>query len=305
MKSKHVGKRIISTVNVLVDIAVLFIAMLLLALAGYALWDSKQIYDAADNTNYSIYKPISANDGKSFHELQEINSDVFSWLHIYGTNIDYPVVQGPDNIKYMNNNAEGKYSLSGSIFLDVENSRDFSDFNSILYGHHMEKKKMFGEIGTFVERSVFDSHRYGNLYYDAKDHGVEFFAFVHTDAYDGKIFTSNISEKSRQEYLDRLLAKAINKREINVTTEDHIVLLSTCSSSSTNGRDILVGRITDEVFKDAFTETASNDGEIVSGATGIGDSTKEILKFLQLLFLIIVPLLLILILLDRNRKKHN
>jgi sortase B len=262
MKAEMTGKKAIKAVNSIVNLAVLTIILLLIIFAGYALWDSNQIYEAADKSHYAAYKPTKADEGKSFQELQALNAEVFAWLSVYGTNIDYPVTQGRDNMKYVNTNAEGLYSLSGAIFLDCGNNKDFSDFNNILYGHHMAKKVMFGEIGEFSDKKMFDSHQYGNLYFDEKDHGIEFFAFVHTDAYDGAVFAPGVGEGQQQAYLDGLLAKAIHKRDIGVTTQDRILLLSTCSSSSTNGRDILIGRITEEVYADSTLNSEMNDGSM-------------------------------------------
>lgn len=262
MNAQRVGRIAIKDVNSIINYIVLTIILLLSAFATYALWDSKQIYQAADKSNYTIYKPTVENEGKSFKELQAINEDVFAWLNVYGTNIDYPVTQGPDNSKYINTNAEGNYSLSGAIFLDHENKKDFSDFNNILYGHHMEKNAMFGDVGTFADKDVFDTHKYGSLYYDGKDHGIKFFAFVHTDAYDSSTFTVDIrTEEARQAYLDHLFEKSVYTRDIGVTTNDHIILLSTCSSSSTNGRDILVGIITDRTYEDTTNANANDDTE--------------------------------------------
>jgi len=252
MKAEEIGRKAIRIVDGIVNTAVLTVIILLLAFAGYALWDSNQIHLVAEKSNYAVYKPTAENEGKTFQELQTINPEVFAWLEIYGTSIDYPVTQGADNMKYVNTDAEGRYSLSGAIFLDEANSRDFSDFNSILYGHHMEKRTMFGEIGEFSFRSKFDAYRYGNLYFDGKDHGVEFFAFVRADAYDRGVYAPNVDHPERSAYLDGLYSKAMHKRDIDVTVSHNIVLLSTCSSSSTNGRDILVGRITDGVFENPF-----------------------------------------------------
>ncbi len=250
-----VGRRVIKMVSRLVDFVLLVVILLLLGFAFYALWDAEQLYRAADHLRYAAYKPAAADEGKSFQELQALNAEVFAWLTVYGTNIDYPVAQGEDNMKYVNTNAEGLRALSGSIFLDCGNSNDFTDFNSILYGHHMEKKAMFGPIGDFLGKEMFNTHRYGNLYFGGKNHGLEFFAFLHADAYDHAIFTADIEgETERQALLDDLLARAIHKRDIDVTTGDHIVLLSTCSSGSTNGRDVLVGKITGETYEDPFTQ---------------------------------------------------
>ncbi len=248
------ARRAIKVLSELVDFVLLVVILLLLGFACYALRDTEQLYRAAGRLQYAAYKPAEADAGNnSFRELQALNDDVFAWLTLYGTNIDYPVAQGEDNMKYINTNAEGLYSLSGSVFLDCANSNDFTDFNSILYGHHMENKAMFGPIGDFSDKDMFNTHRYGNLYFNGKDHGIEFFAFLHTNAYDRALFTANITgEKERLALLDDLLARAIHRRTIDVTIEDHIVLLSTCSSGSTNGRDILVGKITTETYEDPF-----------------------------------------------------
>ena len=307
MKAQETGRKIIRAANSTVNIIVLAIILLLLAFAVYALWDSKQIHREADKSQYEIYKPSAADEGKSFAELQAINPEVFAWLTVFGTNIDYPVTQGADNMKYVNTNAEGKYSLSGAIFLDSDNSRDFSDFNSILYGHHMEKKKMFGEIESFSDRNVFDTYKYGNLYFDEKDHGIEFFAFLRTDAYDREIFAPAIKVEKQAEYIDNLLRKAAHTRDIGITAMDHIVLLSTCSSDSTNGRDILIGRITDDTFDDAFAGSASNDGSAQLSESGQSGLYKLPIPW-QLLVLLLILLIIALLVIRKHctrRKKRQ
>jgi len=164
-KAERVGRKAVKAANGIINSTVLTIIILLVSFASYAMWDSGQVYNAASAARYEVYKPGAEDGGKSFGELQAVNPEVCSWLTVYGTNIDYPVTQGEDNMKYVNTNAEGGYSLSGSIFLDSGNSRDFSDFNSIIFGHHMEKQTMFGEIGLFSDKGYFDARPYGNLYY--------------------------------------------------------------------------------------------------------------------------------------------
>ena len=300
MKAIKAGRKTIQVLNSTVNLTVLTIIMLLIAYAGYALWDSNQMYQAADKSHYAKYKPTAENQGKTFNELQALNPEVIAWLSVYGTNIDYPVTQGLDNIKYVNTNAEGLYSLSGSIFLDYENSKIFNDFNSILYGHHMDKSVMFGEIGEFSDKKMFESHRYGNLYFDGKDYGIEFFAFIHTSADDSDVFNSGVSEKDRKEYLDNLLIIAMYTRDISITIEDQIVLLSTCSSNSTNGRDILVGRITDELYENPFLNKQTNDGKEQS-ADVLGGLVKEI----HLINIILTALLIVLITVIIYRRKNR
>ena len=102
---------------------------------------------------------------KSFEELQKINPDIIGWIRINETNVNYPLLQAEDDDTYMNTDAEGKYSLSGSIFLHCANKPDFSDFNNMIYGHHMEKHMMFGDVGLFADKEYFDEHPYGNLFF--------------------------------------------------------------------------------------------------------------------------------------------
>jgi len=288
MKAEEVGRTIIKVVNGIVNIAVLTIILVLLALAGYALWDSKQLYGEADKSQYEIYKPSEIDEGKSFEELKAINPEVIAWLTVYGTHIDYPVTQGEDNLKYVNTSAEGQYSLSGAIFLDKDNSRDFTDFNSILYGHHMDKSEMFGDIGCFADREMFESHHYGNLFFGGKNYGIEFFDFIQADAYDTEVFTANVQGKEQQlEYIINLYELSVNQRDgIDLATLDRIVLLSTCSSCSTNGRDILIGRITDEVYEDPYLDMEENIFE-----SPVKKNLKDEVREIPLLLLMLIMLL--------------
>ena len=118
---------------------------------------------------------------------------------------------------------------------------------------------MFGSIGEFAAADFFESHRYGSLYYLGQPHGLEFFAFVHADAYDSSIFLAeDMAQNERMSYLNHLLSLASHVRtDVAVSEGDHIVLLSTCSSASTNGRDILIGKIGSLVFTNPFEEATS------------------------------------------------
>jgi len=302
-------KKAIRLISSSVDIAILTIILLILTIGCYAMWDSEQVSSAASAARYEIYKPTEENQGLTFLELQAINPDVFAWLTVYGTNIDYPVVQGRDNQQYINTNAEGRYSLSGAIFLDSAASRDFTDFSSIIYGHHMEKQAMFGEIGTFAQKSFFDARQYGSLYYGGREYGLEFFYFIHTDAYDNTIYKRRITQREDKDaYLKRLSEAAINTRALDVTADDRIVLLSTCSNTSTNGRDILVGRISDELFENPFDTGDMDLGNTaaVDRITGIWGKTPLWLKVTVITVpAVLLPAILPGIINDRKRKSRK
>ena len=305
-----IGKKAIWLAHGVINTFLLIIILLLLVFACYAIWDSNQVHRDANSARYEKFKPTVENAGASFDELRAINPDVFAWLTVYGTHIDYPVVQGKDNLRYVNTDVLGNYSLSGAIFLDYLNSPDFSDFNNILYGHHMEKMTMFGEIGQFADKSYFDARKYGRLYYGGQEHGLEFFAIVHTDAYNNAVFRPNVKgEDAQQKYLDMLLEMAIHIREeVTVTTEDRIVLLSTCSETTTNGRDMLLARITDEVYSDTFIQKAVITKYLpissIDELPGLFENSSLGMKAIMLMIpLLLIILIIVVVRAFRQRKR--
>lgn len=239
-------KKVIYILDNIVNILIILFFLPILLYGIYTVWDSKQIYNNADSSLYETYRP-SSEDKLSFEELQKINPEVFGWLAIKDTNINYPLVQTSNNSKYVNTNVKGEFSLSGSLFLDSRNQKNFSDINNIIYGHNMEKKAMFGELKDFGDKEFFEKHKYGELYYEDKWHKIEFFAFLHADAYDYVLYNTGLyGIDDYKMYLEYVKRKAEHFRNLPFQPEDHFVALSTCSSNSTNGRNILIGRITDK-----------------------------------------------------------
>lgn len=297
---KKIAKFIVKGIDHMVNLIALLLVLMTMFLSCYMLWDSNQVYQAADAKNYETYIPTEKHT-KSFEELQKINPDVIGWIRVNDTNINYPLLQTDDDDTYMNTDAEGKYSLSGAIFLHCGNKPDFSDFNNIIYGHHMEKEKMFGDIGNFMDETYFDEHPYGNLFFDGKDHGIEFYALMQVDAYNETIF--NVcpdTSEAKQAYLLEIIDNALYKRELNITEDDHLVLLTTCTSDMTNGRNVLVGRLTDQVYPEK--EKAKNLG---TGIDQLKDMITNVPVIIWMILIIIVLLLLNRQIGKKGRKKHE
>lgn len=239
-------QKVIHGISALVDTLIVLFFVPILLYGAYAIWDSGRIYQQADASVYESYKPTQE-QALSFEELKSINSEVIGWLTIAGTQIDYPLVQGEYNSKYVNTDVKGNFSLSGSIFLDCRNKADFSDLNNVVYGHHMEKREMFGELENFAQQTFFQEHPYGSLYHDGQWYQVAFFAFVPADAYDPILFDAQLqSEEDGQAYLDYIKEHAQNFRECDMDSTDSYLALSTCADTSTNGRYLLIGRISEE-----------------------------------------------------------
>jgi sortase B len=223
--------------------------------SAYALWDNWLIYHGAGvDSDLLKYKPSltgGADSDLTLADLLEINPDVCAWLTVDDTNIDYPVVQGKTNLEYINKDVYGEYSLSGSVFLDCRNTNDFSDSYSLLYAHHMEGKVMFGELPEFQEEEYFRTHTSGTLSTLDRNYSIAWFACIYTDAYDDYIFQingANMSQEKKEKLLSYLKEKAVQYRELeNLTSDDQLLALSTCSDMTTNGRVVLFGRMTEIV----------------------------------------------------------
>ena len=234
----HTSKRIVRTLSRTVDNAVLLTLLVCLMFAAYALWDTHQMLAAADANNYQTYKP-SAEETKSFEDLRAMNNDVIGWLTIYDTTIDYPVLRSPSsNDDYLSKNPEGEWEGSGSLFLDHHNKADFSDYNTIIFGHHMAGPAMFGQLDEFLNKDFFDKHEYANLFYSenglqmvqnngtaglqyefvnyqGRNHGVQIFAMIQADGHDSAIYNvPSIRIEAKQATLQKIADYAIMVRNL-------------------------------------------------------------------------------------------
>jgi sortase B len=234
----------------ILDTVLAFLLIVALLFGGFGLWDTWNIYQNAKLDNdLMMYKPPAHSDpsepNPSLEELQKINPDVIAWLTVDGTSIDYPVVQGEDNIYYLNRDVYQEFTLCGSLFLDYQNARDFSDFDSLIYGHHLAGGVMFGELTNFVEQDYFDSHQTASLAVPERTYAIEWFACLETNAYDAYMYepTRYTDPASQSELLQYIKDTATQYREVGVSPSDRIVSLSTCADGATDGRVILVGKL--------------------------------------------------------------
>ena len=95
-----------------------------------------------------------------FDELKQQNEDVIAWIYGANTHINYPVVQGSDNDYYLRHLLDGTWNDNGSIFMDCSNKADFSDQNSLIYGHNMTSGAMFSNLVKYKKQAYYDQHPY-------------------------------------------------------------------------------------------------------------------------------------------------
>ena len=182
----------LKTANSLVSLVVILFLTVAGVYSGYALWDNSQVYAAAENVRDEMLQfkpqPDGEEGGPTFHELQAVNPDVCAWVTLDNTNIDHPVLQGTDNLSYINRDVYGNFSLAGSIFLDSRNDTAFADPYSLLYGHHMENSGMFGDLDLYKDEEFFRENRTGLLMTPEGVYDLEIFSCLLVEASDEYIF---------------------------------------------------------------------------------------------------------------------
>ncbi len=164
-----------------------------------------------------------------FTALREVNGDVLGWIMIPGTAISYPMVQGDDNTFYLKRTWRLSSSVVGAIFLDAQCSSDFSDFNTIIYGHRMNNGSMFAGLAKYKNLSYYKSHPTVYITDDAGSRAYQIFAAYEVSV-TGDTYRLGITEKGdKQAFIDYCLSQSLYDTGVVPTVHDSIVTLSTCT----------------------------------------------------------------------------
>ncbi|WP_051656924.1 class B sortase [Butyrivibrio sp. AE3004] len=163
--------------------------------------------------------------------LKKEYPETVGWIYIEGTDISYPIMQSSDNAKYLKIGQTGEPADTGAIFLDCRSADDFSDANSIVYGHNMKDHSMFGKLRAYREDpKYYNDHQYFQIITEDKIYRYQIFAYMDVpndyEIFDyvgdaSEAFISDAEPVRRKSYMDS---------EIPVTKIDKVVTLSTCTS---------------------------------------------------------------------------
>lgn len=231
--------KIAAFLDKILDVTVVVICLLLLGVGVYSLLDNLWLYENAQDKSLLVYKPDLS---KPLPEDKKITEDQVAWLCVDGTSIDYPVMQGKDNIKYLNTDPYGSFALSGSIFLDYRCSSDFSDDYSLVYGHHLEHNVMFGALDAFADKTYFDEHRTGSLVTSTEVYKINIFAATAADTTDELLFQPSGQSISQVTAYLRSHADIYTAPEPN----KNILALSTCAGVNDTSRFLVFGTLTEK-----------------------------------------------------------
>lgn len=178
-----------------------------------------------------------------FDKLKKVNQDVVGWIQFdEPKKINYPVVRGDDNDKYLTTTFEGKKNSSGTLFMDVNNSGEFADRNTFIYGHNMKNGSMFGQLRKYKTKEYYEQNPYFYIYTpDGKEVKYQIFAVCIVED-TSRSYTRFYN--SDEEYLDYLkYVKNIARYDtgVELAADSKIVSLSTCTNVSETQRLLVHG----------------------------------------------------------------
>lgn len=163
-----------------------------------------------------------------FDTLQSVNPDIQAWLYMSGSSIHYPVLQAEDNSTYLYRLADGSSNAHGSLFIDCRNAGDFSDWNTLIYGHNMKDGSMFGGLKKYRKQAYYDAHPEMTLFTPEKTYRMEIFAAVTTDV-SAAVYRVPAAREERDELVQWAQRNSEIECDVSIGTEDRIVTLSTCT----------------------------------------------------------------------------
>ena len=178
-----------------------------------------------------------------FAALQEINDDVIGWIQIEGTKINYPIVQGKDNQRYINHMADGKWNPAGSIFMDYRNEADFSDVHTVLYGHNMRNGSMFAGIMDYKKKGFLEEHPTGVILTPEKNFRFEVVSGYVAQVTDPAWQLYFESDEDYEAWRRKTMKRSVIGGEFALEPTDRFITLSTCSYEFDDARFVLVCRI--------------------------------------------------------------
>ncbi len=195
-----------------------------------------------------------------FAALQEDTcADIYAWISIPDTRIDYPVLQHPsDDTYYLNYNLDGSKGYPGCIYTERENSRDFSDFNTVIYGHNMKNGSMFHDLHSYEDESFLSDHPYVYIYTPDRVLRYRIFAAYPYDDRHLLYSFDYATPEGRAGYLSEIFSirsmSAVLDDQVAVTSDDRLITLSTCVGSQNEKRYLVQAVLVNDILLSDINE---------------------------------------------------
>ena len=242
----------------IIVISIIVILLIIIGILGYYLYtlfnrgtDVSEYRKKNDTptvaTTSSLEKKSNADNPIDFKSLTKLNPEIFGWIYIPDTNIDYPLLQSNERDDfYLHSDIYRNYKYAGSLYTEYCNSTELDDRVTVIYGHNMIDGTMFANLHKFRDENFFKKHTKFYIYTPEKKLTYQVVSAYEFD--DRHIMnTYNFAQNEVfKEYLESIqnphsVSSNVNKKlDHKLTIKDKIVTLSTCLDSG-NGRYLLQG----------------------------------------------------------------
>ena len=219
--------------------------------------------------NAQLKPPIEVD----FDKLKSVNEDVVGWIYVDAlSDISYPIVKGKDNQTYLHQTYEKNYNFAGTIFVDYENSGDFSDCNPLVYGHNMKNGSMFGHLKKFREDDkLYKQDKYFWILTPERNYRYEIISAYTTGVNSDTYTLFKGPGEEFEKYLETIKGYSeIQTDDTDLTIKDKIVTLSTCTGNEST-RFVVQGKRVDAEDADGADGAATN-----TDSTADEENTDEI-----------------------------
>lgn len=210
--------------------------------------------------NAQLKPPIEVD----FDKLKSVNEDVVGWIYVDALpDISYPIVKGKDNQTYLHQTYEKNYNFAGTIFVDYENSGDFSDCNTLVYGHNMKNGSMFGHLKKFRENDkLYKQDKYFWILTPERNYRYEIITAYTTGVNSDTYTLFKGPGEEFEKYLETIKGYSeIQTDDTDLTIKDRIVTLSTCTGNESTRFVVQGKRVDAEDADGAATNTDSTADE--------------------------------------------
>ena len=252
---KKVQVRILAVILTVLIVAIVCLS----AFLGYQWWKMTDTANSAADVPEEVEKPVDETqlvlpeNPVDFDALKAENPDIYAWITIPGTEVNYPVVQSPtDDFYYLNHDVDFSYAWQGSIYSEMQNSTNFSDPVTVLYGHQTDANTMFTSLHYFEDPDFFAEHETITVY--SVGH-VRTYRVISAYQFDDRHILNSFDFSNPEvlaDYYDYVCnpnSLVMNVREgAHLEVTDKIIQLSTCLSltDSSNKRYIVTGVLVDD-----------------------------------------------------------
>ncbi len=163
-------------------------------------------------------------------QLMQDNEDVIGWIVFENPDISYPVMQGTDNEYYLSHTFSGEKNSAGSIYADVINHDDWEDAHTILYGHNMKNRSMFGSLRSYKREDFYAGNELFRIYTAQETYVYQIFACYDVAEYSDIYTVWYTPDEGFAKLLESMQRRAYYDTGVEVSAEDKILTLSTCST---------------------------------------------------------------------------